>query len=172
MDKYFLIGKVVNTQGLKGDVRVVPSTYDKHRFELLDYILLENPADKSRVKYNIDKVWYNKTFVILKLEGVNDIAIAERLKNLDIVIPEELGSPLEDDEYYIRDLYDTDVYDENGEMLGKIVDILSTGSNDVYIIENKEKGELLIPAIKECIKQVDIENRKMIIHVMEGLEWQ
>ena len=172
MDEYFLIGTVVNTQGLKGDVRVVPSTYDKHRFELLDYIFLENPTNKNRVRYNIDKVWYNKKFVILKFEGVDDINAAERLKNLDIVIPEELGSPLEEDEYYIRDLYDIDVYDENGEILGKIVDILNTGSNDVYVIENEEKGELLLPAIKQCIKKVDVENRRMIVHVMDGLEWQ
>ena len=172
MNKYFTIGKIVNTQGLKGDLRLIADTDDSNRFELLDYVLLENPNDKSLAKYQIEKVWYNKCFVVLKFKGIDNITDAEKLKNFDIKIPVELGIKLQEDEYYIRDLYDLEVYDENNNILGKLTDVLNTGSNDVYVVSNKEKGELLLPAIKECILKIDIENKKMLVHVMEGLEWQ
>ncbi|HCC07546.1 MAG TPA: 16S rRNA processing protein RimM [Clostridiales bacterium] len=172
MDKYFTIGKIVNTQGLKGDLRAVSDTDDINRFELLDYVLLENPDDKSLTKYQIENVWYHKSFVVFKFKGIDNMTDAEKLKAFDIKIPEELGLKLEEDEYYIRDLYDMEVYEENNNILGVLTDILNTGSNDVYVVTNKEKGQLLLPAINECIKQIDVENKKMIVHVMNGLEWQ
>ncbi|HAN10365.1 MAG TPA: 16S rRNA processing protein RimM [Clostridiales bacterium] len=172
MNKYFTIGKIVNTQGLRGDLRAVTYTDDISRFELLDYVLLEDANDMSLTKYQIEKVWYNKSFVVLKFKGIDSMTDAEKLKSFDIKIPEELGIKLEEDEYYIRDLFDVEVYDENNNILGKLTDVLNTGSNDVYVVSSKEKGELLLPAIKECIIKIDIENKKMLVHVMEGLEWQ
>ncbi len=166
------IGKIVNTQGIKGEMRVMPDTFDIKRYEKLKNVYLENPKSKELTEYTIEKVWYHKVFVIIKLATVNDMTDAEGLKEFVVKIPESEKLKLKKDEYYISDLYDMEVYDENNILLGILTDVIYTGSNDVYVVKNKEKGELLLPAIGDCIKDVDITAKKMIVHVMDGLEWQ
>jgi 16S rRNA processing protein RimM len=166
--RYFEIGTIVNTQGIKGDVRVLPLTDDPTRFELLSEIETFT-KDKSKI-YKIDKVRYHKQFVILKLNGIDSINDAQVLKGTIIKVTEDNAIPLNNDEYYIRDLYGIDVITDSDEKLGTISDILFTnGANDVYIIKTKDSKEILIPAIKQCILNVDIAKRVMTVNLLEGL---
>lgn len=168
MSKYLEIGKIVNTQGIHGDLRIIPTTDDPKRFELLEFIIVENTNGSNQ--YEIEKVWYHKQFVILKLKGISSINEGEKLKDSIIKIPKELALPLDNDEYYIGDLYDLEVYTNKDEYLGNIIDIIFTGSNDVYIVKDKKTNkELLIPAIKQCILSIDLDKKRMVVDLMEGL---
>ena len=166
MDDCFIIGTIVNTQGIKGEVRVIPETFDIKRFELLEYVYVNKNSEI--IKYEIEKIRYHKQFVLIKFKGIDDMTSAEKLKKCDIVIPKEMALPLEENEYYLKDLYYIDVITDIGENLGKIEDIIFTGANDVYVVRNEEK-EILIPAIKKCILNVDIKNKVMTVNLLEGL---
>lgn len=170
MDQYMEIGKIVNTHGIKGELKIIPSTDDIKRFELLDSVLVEERGDL--VEYLVLGVRYMKQFVLLKLEGVNDMTEAEKLKTFTLKIPREQALPLEENQFYVRDLYEMQVITDEGEELGEIADVLFTGGNDVYVIRNKEKPEvkdLLIPAIMQCVLSVDLEKNLMTVHLMAGL---
>lgn len=168
MTEMFTIGKIVNTHGVKGEMRVMPSTDDIKRFEKLKEVCIDQRGIKT---YEIETVRYHKKFVLIKLKGVNTMDEAEALKNSLIKIDRKDSLPLQQDEYYMSDLYDLEVVTEEGRRLGLLTDILVTGSNDVYVVQDKESNkEILIPAIKQCIKKVDIANRQMIVHLLEGLE--
>lgn len=167
MDNYFVIGKIVNTQGIKGEMRVLPMTEDVKRFDELDFIYLDL---KGKIeKYNIKSIRYHKQFVLINLEGITDMTSAERLKGAEIKITEDMVLPLDENEYYIRDIYDMEVVTEEGEFLGSIKDIIYTGANDVYCVKDNEGNEILIPAIKQCILNVDVVNKKMTVKLLEGL---
>lgn len=167
MENYFVIGNIVNTQGIKGEVRVMPTVDDVSRFELLEHIFIDR---KGNIKeYEIENVRFHKQFVLLKLKGVDDMTTAETLKGTVIKITEDMAIPCEEDEYYIRDLYDMEVVTVEGEKLGIITDVIFTGANDVYAVKNEEGKEILIPAIKECIIKVDVENNAMTVKLLEGL---
>lgn len=167
MDNYFVIGKIVNTQGVKGEMRIIPQTDCVERFELLDEVYIDN---RNRVElFPVQSVRYHKQFVLLKLKGIDDMTTAERYKEALVKIPEEWAIPCQEDEYYIRDLYDMTVVDEDGNKIGIIKDIIFTGANDVYVIKPEQGRDILIPAIKECVLKVDVENKIMHIHIMEGL---
>lgn len=164
------IGTIVNTHGIKGEVKVIPTTDDIKRFELLKSLFVETRAGLA--EFPILNVRYVKNFVLLQLEGIDDMTEAEKLKTCLVKIPKALALPLADNEYYISDLYDIDVFTEDKVYLGQIVDILFTGANDVYVIKDKKdpgSKEILIPAIKACILTVDIENNTMTVHLLEGL---
>lgn len=169
MEQMFTIGKIVNTHGVKGEMRVLPSTDDITRFEKLKQVTVINREEKV---YEITGVRYHKNFVLLKFKGIDTLNDAELLKNSLIKIDRKDSLPLNEDEYYISDLYGMKVVTEEGRDLGEIKDILYTGSsNDVYIVFNKEtQKEILIPAIKQCIKRVDVSNNLMTVHLLEGLE--
>lgn len=166
MSDYFVIGKIVNTQGIKGEVRVLPSTDDINRFKLLDELLVQKKNELET--YEIETVRFHKQFVLLKFKGIDNMTDAEKLKNLEIKIPAELALPCEEDEYYIRDLYGLTVFEENGEKLGTLEDIIFTGANDVYIVKN-ENEQILIPAIKQCILNINIAEKTMTVKLLEGL---
>jgi 16S rRNA processing protein RimM len=166
--EYFEIGKIVNTQGVNGDVRVLPTTDEPNRFLDLETVLLDN--GKGKIEYHIEKVWFHKQFVIIKFKEIENMTAAERLKGTSIKIDRKDALPLEDNEYYISDLYDMEVYTDDNQYIGIIKDILFTAANDVYIVENpSDKKSILIPAIKQCIVNVSVQDNKMIVHMMEGL---
>lgn len=170
MEEYVQIGKIVNTHGVKGELKVIPTTDDITRFELLETIFVQTRSELN--EYTLSQVRYHKNFILIKLEKIETMTDAEKLKNCIIKIPKKWALPLDKDEYYIGDLYDMQVLTEDGEDLGSIVDVLFTGSNDVYIVKdtnNTSAKEILIPAIKECIKNVDIEKKIMTVHLLEGL---
>lgn len=120
--------------------------------------------------FTIQKVAYSKKLVLLTVKEINDINVAELYKQDRILVEPSQAVPLEDDEYYVGDLYGLNVVTEDGEELGELVHIYETGANDVYAVKKPEdKKELLIPAIKSCIISVDIANKKMVVHLLEGL---
>ena len=167
MEEYLEIGQIVNTNGLKGTLKVKPLTDDITRFEDLEIVYIQKA--KELVEFKIQEVKYSKNMVLLKLEGIDNIEEAEKYRNLYLKINREDAVELEEDSYFIVDIIGCEVYTENQELLGKVIDVFSTGSNDVYTVKNSEGKEILLPAIEDVIKDVDITNKKIIIHLMEGL---
>lgn len=162
------IGRVVNTHGVKGAVKVIPTTDDPTRFEQLDYVYIENRGKTS--KYTIgDKIKYFKNMLIIKFDEVNNMDEAELLKQSIIKIPRELALPLEEDEYYITDLIGLDVNTTDNNKLGVLKDVIFTGSNEVYVVKTEIGKEVLIPAIKQCVKNIDLDHNVMTVELMEGL---
>lgn len=164
---YFVIGDIVNTQGIKGEMRVIPCVDDVTRFELLDKVYVDKRGKIT--EYDVENIRYHKQFVLLKLKGIDDMTSAEMLKGSVVKITEDMAVPCEEGEYYIKDLYDMTVFTDEGEELGIIKDILFTGANDVYVIGQEKGKDILIPAIKQVVLDVDVENKKMTIHLLEGL---
>lgn len=168
MEQYFEIGKITGTHGIRGTMRVFPTTEDPSRFERLKEIIVEIRG--KRETFHIQKVAFHKQFVLLTVKEIIDINVAELYKNGRILIPDAMAIPLGEDEYYNRDLYGLKVVTEEGEELGELTEIFPTGSNDVYVVKKDGKGkELLLPAIKDCIKNVDLENGVMTVKLLEGL---
>ena len=165
--EYIEIGQIVNTNGLKGVVKVNPFTDDISKFEELKYVYIQLKNELKKVK--IEQVRYNKNQVLLKLEGIDSIEEAEKYRNFYLKTEKESQEDLGEDTYYIVDLIGLDVYTAKNEYLGKIEDVFPTGSNDVYVIKREENTDLLIPAIKDVVKKVDIKNKKMIINLIPGL---
>jgi 16S rRNA processing protein RimM len=181
MENYFEIGKITGTHGIRGTMRVFPTTQDPTRFERLKEITVEIRGKQELfhiqkvavlTQYNArsQKVAYQKNMILLTVKEINDINVAELYKNGRILIPDAVAIPLEEDEYYTRDLYGMQVVTDEGEALGELVKIYETGANDVYAVKKDgDAKELLLPAIKDCILKVDIDARVMTVHLLEGL---
>lgn len=161
MQDKFEIGKIVNTFGIKGEVKVTPYTDDIEQFKKIKSIYVNNTL------MQVQSAKFQKNVVILKLKDVDDMTAAENLRN-SIIEAKRSKKKLPENTYYIADLIGLDVYTDEGTLLGKVKDIYNTGANDIYSIENESK-EVLLPAIKEVIKQIDIENKKIIVHILKGL---
>lgn len=166
MNDYFEIGKIVNTQGIKGDVRIVPQTSDIKRFESLKTVDMYRGNIKKTL--TIEKVWYHKKFVIIKFLEVKNMNDAEELKEFVIRVDRKDAIPLEEDEFYITDLIGVSVIDDMDNKIGIIKDVLVTGANDVYVVKTDGK-DILLPAIKQCILDVNMEEKIMKVHIMKGL---
>ena len=167
MEKYFEIGQIVNTNGLKGTLKVKPFTDDIKEFEEFKNIYIQKNG--KLIKFKIQKVGYVKQMVLLKLEGIDNIDEAEKYRNLYLKVERDIMPTLQKNSYYIVDLLECEVVTMQGEILGKVDDVFSTGSNDVYVVKNELGKQILLPAIKEVIKEVDISNKKIIVKLMEGL---
>ena len=167
MEEYLEIGQIVNTNGLKGMLKIKPFTDDITRFEELKYIYIQK--GQELIKKRIEEVKYVKNMVLLKLDGIDDINEAEKYKNFYIKINREDSIELPEDSYLIVDMLKCDVYTEENELLGKMIDVLQTGSNDVYVVKTEEGKEILLPAIKDVVKKIDIQNKKIIVKLMDGL---
>mgnify|MGYP001108841038 CR=1 FL=1 len=167
MDKYFEIGQIVNTNGLKGFVKVKPFTDDIKEFETFETIYVQKKTEL--IEFKIESVRYAKNMVLLKLKGIDDIDSAEALRNLYIKVSRKQLPELQENSYYIVDLLECEVVTAEGEILGKMDDVFNTGSNDIYVVKNEKGKQILLPAIKEVIKNVDIPNRKITVKLMEGL---
>ena len=167
MEEYLEIGQIVNTNGLKGTLKVKPLTDDITRFEELETIYIEKA--KELIEFKIQEVKYSKNMVLLKLEGIESIDEAEKYKNFYIKINRKDAVELEEDSYFIVDIIGCEVYTDNEELLGKVIDVFQTGSNDVYTVKNSEGKEILLPAIEEVVKDINIDNKKIIVHLLDGL---
>ena len=165
--QYLEIGQIVNTFGIKGQVKVVPFTDDVERFEELKKIYIVMRSSKKEVE--IEDVKYHKNMVLLKFKGIDKIEDVEIFKNCYLEIDRKDGKKLEEGEYYIVDLLGLDVVTDEGINLGKLEDIYNTGSNDIYVVKDELGKQVLLPGIKDVIKQVDLENKKIIVHLIEGL---
>ena len=165
--EYIEIGQIINTNGLKGVVKVNPFTDDISKFEDLKYVYIQLKNELKKVK--IEQVRYNKNQVLLKLEGIDSIEEAEKYRNFYLKTEKESQEDLGEDTYYIVDLIGIDVYSDKNEYLGKIEDVFPTGSNDVYVVKDNLGKQILIPAIADVVKEVDLKNKKMIINLIPGL---
>ena len=167
MEEYLEIGQIVNTNGLKGVLKIKPFTDDITRFEDLETIYIQKA--KELIEFRIEQVRYSKNMVLLKLEGIDDINEAEKYRNFYLKINRKDAVELEEDSYFIIDIIGCEVYTDENELLGKVIDVLPTGSNDVYVVKTSEGKEILLPAIEDVIKDVDINNKKIIVHLLDGL---
>ena len=167
MQEYLEVGQIVNTNGLKGLLKINPFTEDITRFERLKTILVEHK--KELLEFEIESVRYQKKQVLLKLKGIDTIEEAEKYREDYLKIKRNKEEKLPEDTYYIVDLIGLDIYTENGELLGKLDDVFSTGSNDVYVVKNSEGKQILLPAISDVIKNIDLEQKKIVVNLIEGL---
>lgn len=168
MVPYLRVGVISSTHGLKGEVKVYPTTDDMRRFEDLDQVILD--TGKEYKTLTITHVKYFKNMVILKFKEFNDINEIEKYRNCDLLVSREDAVPLEDNENFIVDLIGLKVVTEDGEPFGIMVDVMeTTGANDVYVVEMENGKEVLLPAIPSCILDVDLDEEVMTIHLMEGL---
>ena len=166
MEDLLKVGVITTTHGVRGEVKVFPTT-DPERFLDLEYVILD--AGREMKKLEIRNVKFFKNLVILKFDGIDNINDIEKYKGKSLLVDREHAVKLKKDEYFIADMIGMDVFTEEGELFGALKDVMETGANDVYIIEMTDGKEVLVPAIKQCILDVDIENRKMVIHLLEGL---
>jgi len=164
---YIYIGRVANTHGVRGGVKVFPTTDDINRFKILKTIILEDTKGKD-TEYKILGLKFAGQFAVLQLEGVDDIETALLLKQSIVKIPKEQALPLGEDEFYVEDLIGLEIF-ENNEQIGVLKDVMFTGSNEVYIIDMLDGRELLLPAIMDCVLKVSLLKKRMDVHVMKGL---
>jgi len=181
MQEYLSVGCMINTHGVRGEIKVSPSTSDVSRFEYLYRILVDmspSAAGKGDQKapdagtplkeYFVEGVRAHKNHILIKLRGIDDMTSAEALKGREIWVPRAEARKLDEDEWFICDILGISVYEE-GRLLGKITDVLQTGSNDVYVTADEAGHEILIPALKDVILTVDIPGGRMDVKLPEGL---
>ena len=167
MEELLQVGVITSTHGVRGEVKVFPTTDDPERFKTLKHVLLDTGREKKPLE--IQGVKFFKQFVILKFKGIDNINDIERYKRCPLLVTRENAVPLEEDEYFVADMIGMKVITEDGIEFGTLSDVMETGANDVYVIDSKEHGEVLMPAIKECVLNVDMESGIITVHLMNGL---
>ena len=167
MEKVFQVGIISSTHGVRGEVKVFPTTDDMKRFKKLKEVLLD--TGKETLTLEIEGVKFFKQFVILKFKGYDNIDDIVKYRGKSLFVPRENAVKLQKDEYFIADLIGLKVVNEDGSFTGVLKDVMETGANDVYIVEREDGKEVLIPAIKDCILQVDFEKEQVLVHLLEGL---
>ena len=163
------VGKIVNTHSLKGEVKVISSTdFEEERFKKGSKLLITRGNQLIR-EVVVQSYRNHKNFLLVKFEGIDSVEEAEKLKNLQIKIDSTEVGELEENEFYFHQIIGCEVFDENDKNLGEIIDILTPGANDVWVIKGENGKEILIPYIEDVVKKIDITNKKVNIEVMEGL---
>lgn len=165
-EDYFRVGVIANTHGIKGEVKVFPTTEDPSRFRGMKRIVLDT-GDEKLIR-EVASVRYFKNMVILKFRGIDNINDVEKYKGMDLLVPREDAIPLEEGEYYIADIIGARVETEDGTFFGELRDVLQTGANDVYVVDH-EGREVLLPVIADCVLDRDLEKKVVTVHIMEGL---
>ena len=164
MQDLFRIGVITNTHGLRGEVKVFPTVDDKSRYKKLKSVILD--PDGLNMALNVESTKFFKNLVIVKFKEFNDINDVEKYKKKELYVDRDNAVKLQKNEFFISDLYGLSVVSDDGKNLGQIDDVIQTGANDVYVIKGEK--EILIPAISECIINVDMDNRLMTVHLMKG----
>lgn len=167
MEELLQVGAITSTHGIRGEVKVFPTTDDPKRFCKLKQVILDD--GKTKMNLEVESVKFFKNLVIVKFKGLDDINEVEKYRKATLWVTRDQAVPLKKDEYFIADLIGLSVVTEDGEELGNITDVIQTGANDVYVVAKEGEEELLIPAIKECVKNVDLKNQVMTIFLMPGL---
>ena len=167
METRFQIGVISSTHGIRGEVKVFPTTDDPKRFKKLKEVILD--TGKEELVLKIQGVKFFKKFVILKFEGYDNINDIEKYKGKSLCVERKDAVPLKKDEYFIADLIGMKVVTDAGEPFGMLKDVLETGANDVYVVETEEGKEALLPAIKECVLKINMEESVITVHIMDGL---
>ena len=166
MEDFFRVGVIANTHGIRGEVKVFPTTDDVKRFDYLKEAYID--AGKEKMKVEVSNVRYFKNLVIVKFKGIDNINDIERYKGKDLLVTRENALPLEEGEYYLADIIGANVYTEDGILFGSLEDVIETGANLVYSVQHEGK-EVLLPVIDDCVKEVNVEEKKVIVHIMKGL---
>ena len=167
MEDLLQVGIITSTHGVRGEVKVYPTTDDPRRFRRLKEVVLD--TGKEKMNLEIEGVKFFKQFVILKFKGLDNINDIEKYRQKSLYVTRKNAVRLQRDEYFIADLIGLKVQDEDGKELGTVKDVIETGANDVYEVEMADGKSLLLPAIKQCILNVDVVNGTMQVHVLEGL---
>ena len=163
------VGKIVNTHSLKGEIKVISSTdFEEERFKKGSKLLITRGNQLIR-EVVVQSYRNHKNFLLVKFEGIDSVEEAEKLKNLQIKIDSDEVGELEENEFYFHEIIGCQVFDENDRNLGEIIDILTPGANDVWVIKGENGKEILIPYIEDVVKKIDITSKKVNIEVMEGL---
>lgn len=161
------VGVITQTHGIRGEVKVFPTTDDVTRFKKLKEVILD--TGKERLTLEIEGVKFFKQYVILKFKGYDSINDIEKYKQGKLLVTRDKAVKLKKDEYFIADLIGLQVVTEDGKDFGTLKDVMITGANDVYVVERADASEILLPAIKGCILNVDVELGCITVHIMEGL---
>lgn len=167
-EKLLQIGVITSTHGIKGEVKVFPTTDDNNRFKKLKECYIEYEGKMLPVKANGCRFF--KNMVILRFEGIDNINDVEKYKKCKLFVDREHAVKLEQDEYFVADLIGAEVVREDGGLLGSLTEIISTGANDVYVVSGSAGEEWLLPAIKDCILNVDMKARRLTVRLMKGME--
>lgn len=167
MEDIFRIGVITTTHGLKGEVKVFPTTDDLNRFKKLKKCFIRTPKEDIHVEKNSCKFF--KNMVILSFKEFGDINEVERFRNCDIYVTRDNAVPLEEDEYYISDVIGMNIILEDGSELGVLQDVMQTGANDVFVIKLKDDKELLMPVIKDCVLDMNYDTGKITVRLMKGM---
>ncbi|MBQ4521791.1 MAG: 16S rRNA processing protein RimM [Lachnospiraceae bacterium] len=161
------VGIITTTHGIRGEVKVFPTTDDMKRFKKLKHCVLQHK--KEMIDLEVESCKFFKNLVILKFKGIDNINDVMMYKDCELFVTREHAVKLKKDEYFICDMIGAKVVTEEGEDFGVLDEVLLTGANDVYVVKREGKKEVLLPAIKECILNVDLEEKVITIHVMKGL---
>jgi 16S rRNA processing protein RimM len=167
MNEYLRVGVISATHGIRGEVKVFPTTDDINRFRDLEKVILD--TGKEHIELEIEGVKFFKQQAILKFKGIDTINDVEKYKGKDLLVTRENAVKLEEDECFIYDIIGSTVITDEDLELGELTEVMSTGANDVYIVTTKEGKEILLPSIKECILDVDVTNKMIKVHILPGL---
>ena len=167
MEQFLRVGVISSTHGIRGEVKVYPTTDDPERFLDLDEVILDTGREHKILE--IEGVKFFKNQVILKFKGYDNINDIEKYLKKDLLVDREHAVELGENENFIADLIDMEVVTDEGKVLGTLTDVIETGANDVYAVKTPEGKEILLPAIRDCILDVDVDEKRMTVHVMEGL---
>ena len=167
MEQLLQVGVITQPHGVRGEVKVFPTTDDPVRFKKLKKVILD--TGKEKLDLEVEHVKFFKQFVIVKFKEFDNINDIERYKRCPLLVTRENAVPREEDEYFVADMIGIKVITEDGTEFGTLSDVMETGANDVYVIDSKEHGEVLMPAIKECVLNVDMESGIITVHLMSGL---
>lgn len=162
----FVVGEIVKTRGLRGCLKVLTLLETQNIIDDLAFVYLEDILGHRKVHYLRDFTASGK-FLFLELKDITDVDSAKALVGYKVLVPGEMLKDLPEGEYYWRDIVGLDVYNEDGKYLGRIESIFPTGSNDVYVCQGER--EILLPAIADVIKQIDIDKKMMTVRLLEGL---
>ncbi|MFS0613208.1 ribosome maturation factor RimM [Lederbergia ruris] len=170
MEQWFNVGKIVNTHGIQGEVRVISNTdFSEQRFAIGQHLHLFLPNNQSPLKLTIKSHRKHKNFDLLSFEGYNNINEVEHWRNAVLKVSEEQLETLPEGEYYFHEIIGCTVLDENRKPIGIVNEILTPGANDVWVVKSKEGKEYLIPYIEDVVVEISIEKKEILIHPIEGL---
>lgn len=161
------VGQIVNTFGIKGFVKIYPYVDDISRFDNLKKVHIKSKNKDEELQ--IEEVKYQKNMVLVKFKGIETVENAEKLRNSFVEIDRADAIPLEEGQYFIADLLGLDVFLDTGEKLGVLEDIYNAGSSDIYVVKNELGKQFLLPYIDEVIKKINLEEGKIIVHIIEGV---
>lgn len=168
MEDLLQVGAILDTHGLRGEVKVFPTTDDASRYDDLTEVELQK-KDGSYLHMEVEHVRYFKNLVIVKFKHYDNINDIEQYKKCNLYVTREHAVELAEDEYFVADLIGLTARSDGGEILGTLADVLTTGANDVYVIRTPEKEELLVPAIHDCVQEVNIQEGYVTLHLLPGL---